>query len=100
MKDPKACQSKEEIREAIDVIDNQIVNLLGARFQYVTEIVKFKSHDRDSIVAQERYNAVIHKVRALAEKNNISPEMIEKMYRFMMDYNINEEFKIMDKIKK
>ena len=59
MRLPKDCKNIEEIREAIDELDSQIIELLGNRFQYVKEIVKFKEKNEKSIVANNRREAVI-----------------------------------------
>ena len=39
---PKDCNSKDEIRQQIDAIDKEIIDLFAKRFEYVSEIVKFK----------------------------------------------------------
>ena len=40
--DPKACESILQIRDAIDEIDQEIIQLFALRDDYVREIVKFK----------------------------------------------------------
>ena len=49
--DPKACDSILQIRDAIDVIDQDIIQLFALRHEYVKEIVKFKSGDEEEIIA-------------------------------------------------
>lgn len=99
MKIPERCESIEEIREAIDDIDNEIIRLLGVRFSYVKEIVKFKNKDRDSIIARERYNEVLENRRKLAVDNGLNPDLIEKIYRNLIDHFINMEIEIAEKSK-
>lgn len=99
MKIPGRCESIEEIREAIDDIDSEIIKLLGIRFSYVKEIVKFKNKDRDSIIARERYNEVLENRRKLAVDNGLNPDLVEKIYRNLIDHFINKEIEIAEKSK-
>ncbi len=47
MKNATECKNMEDIREAIDNIDNNIVELIAKRSNYVHEAAKFKKK-RDS----------------------------------------------------
>ena len=91
MKSPSSCKNKEEIRQAIDELDRKIISLIGKRYQYVKEIVKYKEKTPDAIVAKERYNLVIASRRALAEENGLNPDIIEEMYKRLLQYFIQEE---------
>jgi isochorismate pyruvate lyase len=97
MKRPHDCKSLEDIRNEIDRIDEEILNLLKQRFDYVKEVVKYKSNDVNGIIAKERYNKVIESRRNIAAKNGLSPDVIEKIYRILLDYFIEEEIKILNK---
>ena len=92
---PSDCQSIDEVRSEIDALDRQIISLLGRRFSFVKEIVRFKAN-KDEIVALERYNEVINSRRELARQHNLSPEVIEKMYRMLIAHFIEEEHKILE----
>jgi len=95
---PNACENIEDIRNEIDRIDRTVIELLGLRFQYVKEIVKYKT-DHIGIVAIPRYNAVLENRRNLAEENGLNPDLIEKMWKMMMDHFIQEEIKILEERK-
>lgn len=97
MKSAKDCTSIEEIREAIDQLDSQIIEFLGARYQYVKEIVRFKQPTEESIIAKKRYDSVISSRREMAEKNGLSPDLIEKIYKEMLAHFIGEELKLINK---
>ncbi len=94
MKSPEKCKNIQEIREAIDNIDEEIIKLIGRRFNYVKEIVKFKDKDRDSIVAKDRYNEVIESRRMLAVENGLNPDLIENVYKSLINHFINKEIEI------
>lgn len=97
MKLATECTSIEEVREAIDHLDEQIISLLGERFTYVKEVVRFKKPTEESIVAQSRFDSVISTRRALAEKHGLDPDLIEKIYRDLLSHFIDEELKIVKK---
>ena len=57
-KNPVTCDNIQEIRDALDQIDLEIVKLFALRSEYVKEIVKFKNGD-EGIVARERREQVL-----------------------------------------
>jgi len=97
-KSPSECKSKEEIRTQIDSIDKEIISLFGLRFQYVSEIVKYKT-DIESVVAQDRKDHVIKQRGEWAEKHGLDKDTFEQIYRFLVDHNIGKELEILEKIK-
>ena len=96
MKDPKQCKNIKEIREGIDEIDLLIIELFGKRLGFVEEIVKFKN-DEEAIIANNRQQEVIELRRMWAESYNLDPDLIENIYRTLLQYNIQKELKIFRK---
>ena len=94
VKKPRECKSAEEIRNEIDTIDRQIISLFSERHKYVEEIVKFK-HDENSIVAQERKDAVIRQRKTWAAESGLNPDTFEKMYTLLVESNIEHEMQIL-----
>ena len=94
MKPVKDCKNIEDIRRAIDELDEEIITLLGKRYQYVKEIVKFKEKNEESIVAKARREAVIRSRRKLAVENGLDPDVIEELYRNLINHFIAEELKL------
>jgi isochorismate pyruvate lyase len=89
---PAECVSIEEVRAAIDAIDHAVVASLGLRAQYVQAITRFKKTTQD-VRAPERQAAVIRQRRAWAEENGLSPDVVEKIYRTLIDHFVAEELK-------
>ena len=92
MKLPQECTNIEEIRTEIDCIDFEIVTLLGQRFGYVKEIMRFKQTEED-VRAPQRYNAVLAQRRLWAAEKGLDPDVIEEMYRNLIAHFIDEELK-------
>ena len=99
MKIPHECHSIEEVRQEIDEIDHAIIGLIGKRFSYIQELIKFKTN-ADEVHATNRYKAVIANRREIAAGHHLNPDVIESMYKIMMDYFINEQLELLRKKQK
>ncbi|MBN1599101.1 MAG: chorismate mutase [Bacteroidales bacterium] len=97
MKPADKCTSIEEVRTAIDMLDKEIISLIRQRFDYVKEVVRFKKPDKESIIAQNRFDEVIESRRTLALEFGLNPDVIEKLYRYLLNHFIEEEMKIINK---
>jgi len=93
---PSNCRTIDEVRQEIDRIDREIINLLGNRFQCIKEIVKFKLPDIESIAAKERYIKVIKERGDWAKEFGLDAKIIEKIYQILLDYFIEEQMKILN----
>lgn len=93
MKKPESCKNIAEIRESIDEIDYQIMNLYSLRYGFVKEIVKFKT-DETSVIAENRQNEVIAQRRVWAVEFGLDPDLFEKMYWTLMHFNVQKELEI------
>jgi isochorismate pyruvate lyase len=94
MKNPENCKSIEEIREAIDGIDHQIMKLFGQRYEFVKQIVKFKT-DEASVIAENRQDEVIAQRRAWAIELGMNPDLFEKIYKALIHFNVQKELEIL-----
>ena len=90
MKQPQNCYNIQEIRSAIDSLDREIIDKLGKRFEYVKAAAKFKK-SRSDVKAVNRFNSMLQQRRVWAEENNLDPDIVEKLYRDLVDYFINQE---------
>lgn len=95
-KKPSECQNITDVRNEIDNIDKVIIGLISERFQYVKEVVKYKEKTANSIVASDRRNMMLQDRRRWAEQNGLSADVIEKMYKDLVQYFIDEEMKLVN----
>jgi tRNA-Thr(GGU) m(6)t(6)A37 methyltransferase TsaA len=86
-------RSIEETRAAIDLIDAEIIRLLGHRADFVRQIVKFKKN-AEEIRAPNRYAEVMRRRREMAETAGLNPDVIEEMYKLLVENFIQEEMEI------
>ena len=81
---PEQCESLAQVREQIDRIDAQIVQLLAERGGYVLAAARFKRSAAE-VRAPQRVEQVIARVRALAERQGAMPDVVERIYREMIE---------------
>ncbi|MDC9592413.1 chorismate mutase [Xenorhabdus sp. IM139775] len=84
--------SISDVRKQIDVIDSQLVKLIAQRGECVKAAAAFKKDTQD-VKAPDRVQQVIDKVSILAEEYGLSQEIIQKVYRSMIDAFIDFEIK-------
>ena len=87
-------QSIAETRQMIDLIDTEIIRLLGNRAGYVRQIMKFKKNAAE-VRAPARYAEVMARRREMAEAAGLDPDVIEAMYKLLVDYFIEEEMALL-----
>ena len=92
-KKPNACENIGEIRDAIDKIDLEIIQLFTQRHNYVKEIVKFKSSD-EGIIAKERKKLVLKQRKAWAEEKGLDSGLVEEVFNLLIEKNIQIQFDI------
>ena len=90
MKTPEDCTGMLDIREAIDTLDRQVIDLIGRRAAYVRAVAKFKTGEAD-VRAPKRQEAMLEERRRWAEEEGLSPEVIENIYRDLISYFVNRE---------
>ena len=71
----------DDLRREIDETDARIVKLIAERLRIAEEIGKSKREQGNQIEDREREQVVLNNIKALARKENISPEDIEDIYQ-------------------
>ncbi len=96
---PKAvkCHSLQDVRDNIDRLDETIVGLLAERIDYVLQAAQFKE-TRGDVRIPSRIEFIVERVRAFAKSEGMDPDMIESVYRHLMEESIAREEVRWDKI--
>lgn len=89
---PQQCASLAEVRQQIDAIDQQVIQLLGERFGYVLAAAPFK-HSSAAVRAPQRFAAMLQQRRQWAAQAGLAPDVIEQLYRQLVEYFIAEELR-------
>lgn len=86
----------EEIREEIDKIDDELLDLIQKRTSLISKVADYKIKENVSIEDSERRKQIISSKRKKAEELDVNPDLIEKIYTLL----INESCEIQEKIMK
>ncbi|MEV4498133.1 chorismate mutase [Micromonospora arborensis] len=79
-----------EIRARIDELDGELVGLLARREALVRRAAPLKG-DRQAVRAPDRVAQVVARVRALANEAGADPNLVERIYRGMIQAFIDLE---------
>ena len=88
----------KEVRNSIDKIDEEILDLISKRKELVVEAVKQKN--RDQIVDQVRINNMIDKLKQEGDKKGLPGNLVEKLWLTMIEEFILYEEVIFDEVHK
>lgn len=78
-------RSVPQLRQDIDIIDYQIVELLAKRTQIVSLIGALK-RGRKPVRDKGREAEIIKRVKSMARKKGVNPELLVKIYETLFDY--------------
>ena len=78
------CTTMEEVRRCIDALDDVLVPLLVTRGGYMTQAARIKQ-DAGQVRDEERIEAIIERVRSRAAVEGGQPDVLEAIYRSMME---------------
>jgi isochorismate pyruvate lyase len=92
MKNPDECANIQEVRDEIDIIDREVIDALSKRFQYVIAAARFKTSEA-SVRSSDRFEAMLQQRREWAQESGLNPDVVENVYRDLVNYYIEEELK-------
>jgi len=90
VKRPEDCVSIGDVRQAIDILDQEIIGLIGRRALYVAKAAHFKTGEQ-SVRAPERQHTMLEARRRWAEENGLDPDVIEDLYHTLVSYFVDRE---------
>lgn len=94
MKSPDECRTIEEVRSEIDRIDRAMIEAIAQRRAYVHAVMQFKRSE-DDVHAHDRQRQMLAVRRAWAAEHGLSPEMVEGIFRTMVEHFIAEELALL-----
>ena len=78
------CTTMDDVRRHIDALDDVLVPLLVQRGGYMTQAARIKK-GAEQVRDEERIEAIIARVRPRTAQEGGQPEVIEAIYRSMME---------------
>jgi chorismate mutase len=76
----------KRFRQTIDQTDEGIISLFAKRAQAALEIAKVKKGEGLAVFDEEREDAVLKKIEALAKKNQLDPCVMKQIFVLFMAY--------------
>jgi isochorismate pyruvate lyase len=86
----KKCNSLEEVRTEIDMLDDKIIDLISERSLLVRQAAKFKN-SVDEVKANDRIEFIMQKVRHRAIALGVSPNLISDLFTIMINEMVETE---------
>ncbi|MAQ35801.1 chorismate mutase [Thioclava sediminum] len=97
MKSPSDLHTMEELRVAIDALDRELVEMLGARTRLIARAAELKQGNGWPARIPDRVEDVVAKVRAAAGPAGLDPDLADRLWREMIEHFIAQEEQVLGK---
>ena len=84
------------LRTQIDVVDHQLIEMLGKRMKVADAIGALKKEKNVAILQSRRWNEILGKMILEGEENNLSEEFILRVFKAIHQESINQQKKIIN----
>ena len=97
--DEEAEYNKEltQLRAQIDVVDNQLIDILGKRMKVSDQIGSLKKKRNVAVLQTNRWNAILGNMILEGEQRGLSEEFVLRMFKAIHQESINHQKKIIHK---
>jgi chorismate mutase len=86
-----------QLREAIDELDQELINKFASRMDLIEKIGSFKKENDVTILQIERWEEILKNRTFLAEKAGLSNDFIKKLLEIVHQESIRLQTKVMNK---
>jgi chorismate mutase len=87
----------EALREKIDHLDQELIDVLATRLKLIEEIGEYKKENNVTIFQLERWNEIIQTRPEWGRQSNLGIEFVRELYRVIHDESIRVQTEIMNK---
>lgn len=91
MRKPADCTTMAEIRAEIDRLDDDLVRLFAERAEFIDRAAEIKAGVDLPARIEARVEEVVANVRRHAESYGLPPDLVEKLWRRLIDWSIARE---------
>ncbi len=91
---PDDCKDMADLRVQIDLLDQELVQMLAARAGYIDRAIALKTDNGWPARIPERVEEVVTNVRNNAEATGLDPDLIERLWRELIDWSIAREARV------
>ncbi|HSW47732.1 MAG TPA: chorismate mutase [Candidatus Saccharimonadales bacterium] len=80
-----------DLRKEIDELDRELLKVISKRIKKVKEVGVIKKSANSNIFDESRMKQVVANWKEFAKQENLSEEVIEKIYKIIHDYSLEIE---------
>ncbi len=91
------CDNMDDLRIEIDQLDRVIVDLLSIRQGFMEQAARIKQ-DKNLVRDEKRIEDVVAKALDHAQQVGAHPELVENLYRQMIEWCINYEMDVFESL--
>ncbi|KAE9627345.1 chorismate mutase [Parasedimentitalea maritima] len=95
---PHACTDMSAVRAEIDKLDATLVSLLRERAAYIDRAIALKQINGWPARIPQRVEDVVSKVRDAAGDEGLDPELVDTLWRHLIDWSIAREARVIREI--
>ena len=88
--------SLDNLRAQINVVDSQLIELLGKRMKVADQIVELKKDKNVAVLQSKRWNEILGNMILEGESKGLSEEFVLKMFKAIHQESINHQEKIIN----
>ena len=97
MKEPSLIPSMAELRAEIDALDARIVALMAHRARLIDRAAELKPFEGMPARIDARVEEVVTNARNHAMAGGLDPELVETIWRMMVEWSIAREERVLGK---
>ena len=86
----KKCNSLEEVRTEIDILDAKLIDLISERSHLIRQAAAFKE-SVEEVKADDRIEFILQRSRHRAIELGINPNMISELFKIMINEMVEME---------
>lgn len=91
MRKPQDCETMAHVRAEIDRLDEDLVQLFAQRAGYIDRAAQIKAEVDLPARINDRVEEVVANVRRHAATHGLPPDLVEKLWRRLIDWSIARE---------
>ena len=93
---PDERTSLDKLRKDIDLIDEELIHILGSRMKVAREIGQYKKDQNLTILQSDRWMEVLQKFVEKGNNNHLSEDFITKVIKAIHDESISQQEEIIN----
>lgn len=90
----------ESIRQVLDSMDAEIIEIVGKRMELVKELARIKGENNMPIFQQERWREIVETRTEWGTKNNLNNEFVLKIFELIHDKSIKTQLDFLNTLNK